>query len=113
MAKKFGKFLLVAAVATAAAAGTYYYMQKKGVKLPDFDVDEDDDYDDFSEDVDVDETPRSYVSLNSAGETVTEDAEEEPLFEESCEGEGDFTPLAEQLAEKNDEQVEEFFDEEV
>lgn len=110
MAKKFGKFLLVAAVATAAAAGTYYYMQKKGVKLPDFDVDEDDDYDDFSEDVDVDETPRSYVSLNPTSEPAAEG--EEPLFEEANAGEGDFTPLAEQLMEKSEEQVEEFFDEE-
>ena len=112
MAKKFGKFLLVAAVATAAAAGTYYYMQKKGIKLPDFDVNDDDDFDDFSEDVDVEEAPRSYVSLNSVGETVAEEAE--PLFEETQagEGEGDFTPLAEQLMEKKDETVEEFFDEE-
>lgn len=111
MAKKFGKFLLVAAVATAAAAGTYYYMQKKGIKLPDFDVNDDDDFDDFGEDEDFDEMPRSYVSLNPTVEAVSEDGEE-PLFEEAGEGEGDFIPLAEQLAEKKDETVEEFFDEE-
>lgn len=110
MAKKVGKFLLVAAAATAAAAGTYYYMQKKGVKLPDFDVDEDDDYDDFEQEDEVDATPRSYVSLNPTSEPATEG--EEPLFEEASAGEGDFTPLAEQLMEKKDEQVEEFFDEE-
>ena len=49
MAKKFGKFLLACAVVTAAAAGTYYYMQKKGIKLPDFDVNDDDDFDEFME----------------------------------------------------------------
>lgn len=111
MAKKFGKFLLGCAVVTAAAAGAYYYMQKKGIKLPDFDVNDDDDFDDFSEDVDFEEAPRSYVSLNPTSEAVSEEGEE-LLFEEAGEGEGDFTPLAEQLAEKKDETVEEFFDEE-
>jgi len=110
MAKKFGKFLLGCAVVTAAAAGAYYYMQKKGIKLPDFDVNDDDDFDDFDEDVDVEESPRTYVSLNPVGETAAE--AEEPLFEETEAAEGDFTPLAEQLMEKKDETVEEFFDEE-
>ena len=112
MAKKFGKFLLVDAVATAAAAGAYYYMQKKGVKLPDFDVDEDDDFDDFEDELEEEETARSYVSLNPANESVTAEGEE-PLFEEESAAEGDFTPLAEQILEKKDEQVEEFFEEEV
>ena len=119
MAKKFGKFLLTTAAIAAAAAGAYYYIQKKGIKLPEFNFDfDDDDFDEFDEDEDFDELPRSYVTLTPNDDFVVEetgaDAEEgdELLFEEAGASESDFIPLAEQLAEKKDEQIEEFFDEE-
>lgn len=68
MSKKFGKFLLFSAVAGAAAYGTYQYLQKKDDNSSSGkSEDTDDDFDDFSEDLDEEETatkPRSYVSLN-------------------------------------------------
>ncbi len=68
MSRKFGKFLLFSAIAGAAAYGAYYYLQSKekapvGTK----NNDADDDFDDFSEDLDEEIPPakeRSYVSLN-------------------------------------------------
>ena len=102
MAKKFGKFLLFTAALGGAAAAAYYYFQKKDA---DNLVLEDDDYDDFSEDLeDEAEADKKYVSL-------TPDKEE------------DFVPLdkvakPEDKAEeskgndKNGADVEEFFDEE-
>ncbi|MBQ7955276.1 MAG: hypothetical protein IJ282_05950 [Lachnospiraceae bacterium] len=109
MAKKFGKFLLFTTVAAAAAAGAYYYFKKKSDEESFSDL-EDEDYDDFSEDLDEEETPRSYVQLN-LDETATANTEDD--FEEIENGsEGDFAPLADQLQEKKDEQVEEFFGEE-
>lgn len=103
MAKKFGKFLFVTTALASAAAAAYYFLQKKDGSdaFP-----EDDDYDDFSEDLEEDaETPHSYVPLNSeAG------SENSPGGESS-----DFTPLAEtvsQAQDRTEETVEEFFDEE-
>lgn len=103
MAKKFGKFLLVTTALASAAAAAYYYLQKKDGSDA---SPEDDDYDDFSEDLEEEaEAPHSYVPLNS--ETA---AESSPAEEET-----DFTPLAEtvsQAQERTEETVEEFFDEE-
>lgn len=68
MSKKFGKFLLLSAVAGAAAYGTYYYLKsKEATSSPEKEAEGDDDFDDFSEDLDDDATmtkERSYVSLN-------------------------------------------------
>lgn len=104
MAKKFGKFLLFTATAAATAAGVCYLLKKKAEKDAVLEI-EDEDYDDFSEDLDETE-PRSYVQLDSA------DAEDDFLEETENAGDGDFSPLAEQLQEKNNEQVEEFFGDE-
>lgn len=72
MAKKFGKFLLGAAILGGAAAAAYYYLQKKDtVTLPQEESDAD--YDDFSEE--KEETPcRNYVQLNP--EVAADTAEE-------------------------------------
>lgn len=68
MSRKFGKFLLFSAVAGAAAYGTYYHLKsKEGTPAPAKEADGDDDFDDFSEDLDDDTVvtkERSYVSLN-------------------------------------------------
>ena len=68
MAKKFGKFLLFTAVAGAAVYGAYQYLQNKERSTVLSGNDEDDDFDDFSEDLDEDlssaSKERSYVSLN-------------------------------------------------
>jgi len=68
MSRKFGKFLLLSAVAGAAAYGTYYYLKaKEGTPAPAKEAEGDDDFDDFSEDLDDDAgvtKERSYVSLN-------------------------------------------------
>lgn len=105
MAKKFGKFLLFTAAAAATAAGVYYFLKKKSGNNAIFEI-EDDDYDDFSEDLDEPE-PREYVQLDPGAPD-----EDDFLEETEGAGEGDFSPLAEQLQEKNNEQVEAFFDEE-
>ncbi len=72
MAKKFGKLVLLSALAGAAAAGTYYCLQKKQDD-PLKDIDAADDFDVFDDDFDdEDEAPgeahsnknRSYVSLD-------------------------------------------------
>lgn len=78
MAKKFGKFLLGAAVIGGAAVAAYMYLQKKGVVLatPE-NVDED--YDDFSEE--AEECPsRNYVPLTKS----TEDCAVEECASEEC-----------------------------
>ena len=102
MAKKFGKFVLFTAAASAACAGVYYYFQKKE-QLAAADDFEDEDYDDFSEDLDEDAN-RSYVSLNldeaPAEETVAEEAPFEKLSD-----------LVSDASETAEEKVEEFFDE--
>ena len=51
MAKKFGKLVLLSALAGAAAAGTYYCLQKKQDD-PLKDIDAADDFDDFDDDFD-------------------------------------------------------------
>lgn len=68
MSKRFSKFLLFSAMAGAAAYGTYCYLQKKEQTAPAKNAEEaDDDFDDFSEDLDEEagsSKERSYVSLN-------------------------------------------------
>lgn len=127
MAKKFGKILLFTAAIGTAAAAAYYYMQKKDSVV---DVPEDDDYDDFSEDLDAEtDSSRNYVSLNTEAkaegnespeegnaseEAKTSEAESDSEEKEESEGQDTFTPLTEQVKnaeEKAAESVEEFFDE--
>lgn len=102
MAKKFGKFLLFSAALGGAAAAAYYFFQKKDAdKL----VIEDDDYDDFSEDLeDEAESGKKYVSL-------TPDTEEGfvPLDKVAKPEDKD---KASKSSDKDDADVEEFFDEE-
>ena len=129
MAKKFGKFLLFTATASAVAAGVCYYLKKKSDDDLAFASDDEEDYDNFSEDLDNGDAARSYVSLSKETEPEAESAEEETAEESVSEEESikeetaeesvsvedaqnDFTPLADQVQEKKEEQVEEFFDEE-
>lgn len=108
MAKKLGKFMLVTAAIGTAAAAAYYYLQKKDTSST---VPEDEDYDDFSEDLDeAPDSARSYVPLTPE----TKNAEETKGADET-EKKDSFTPLTETVAhavEKTEETVEEFFDEE-
>lgn len=106
MAKKFGKFLLFTAAAATTAAGVCYYLKKKSENENLYEV-EDEDYDDFSEDLDAES--RSYVQLDPG---TASEKDDDFLEETENVGDGDFSPLAQQLQEKNNEQVEEFFDEE-
>ena len=114
MAKKFGKFLLFTAAVSGAAAAAYYYLRKKDTDNATL---EDEDYDDFSEDLDEDpESARNYVALKSepAAENSSK-ADDQVTAEDSADKESVFTPLTEQVsqvAEKAEESVEEFFDEE-
>lgn len=112
MAKKFGKFLLFTAAVGAAGAAAYYYMQKKDAALLD---ETDEDYDDFSEDVD-DSASRTYVPLSH--ENAPEQETDASAPEDGSKQDNFFTPLAEKVAqaaetakEKAAETVEEFFDE--
>lgn len=106
MAKKFGKFLLFTAATAAACAGVYYYLQNKEKFSADYNGDEDEDYDDFSDDLDDADSNRSYVSLtpenNAAGEQAS--SQEEAPFEK-------LSSLVADAADKAEEKVEEFFDE--
>lgn len=111
MAKKFGKFLLFTAAVGAAGAAAYYYMQKKDAALLN---ETDEDYDDFSEDVD-DSASRTYVPLSHENAPEQETA---AAPAESASKDNFFTPLAEKVSqaaetvkEKAEETVEEFFDE--
>ncbi len=63
MAKKLGKFLLFSAAVGAVAGSAYYYFQHKDSIRKDIPLDSDDDYDDFSEDLDAD-CNRNYVDLD-------------------------------------------------
>lgn len=115
MAKKFGKVLLLTAAAASAVAAVYYYMQKKDAAQP---IVEDEDFDDFDEDLDVDTFSTNYVSLTPGCSECSTDTQSE-CDECECEEGSQFTPLAEQVAtaaesaaETVEETVEEFFDEE-
>ncbi len=114
MAKKFGKFLLLTAAVGTAAAAAYYYVRKKD-GISSVIQDDDEDYDDFSDDLDdASETAsRNYVALNREGQSA---AAESNVSAPDKESDTEFTPLAEQIAqtdeEKMEKSVEEFFDEE-
>ena len=105
MAKKFGKFLLFTAAVSSAVAAAYYFLQKKDSADT---TPEDEDYDDFSEDLDAASgSSPNYVSL-----TPESSHDETSASQEQKEG---FTPLSEtvaQAAENVETAVEEFFDEE-
>jgi len=112
MAKKFGKFVLFTAAAAAAGAGVYYYLKNKEALASDFD-EEDEDYDDFSDDLE-DETNRSYVALSHDG-AASEDAAVAEADAEEVTEEAPFEKLSSivsDAAETAEEKVEEFFDEE-
>lgn len=97
MAKKFGKFLLGMAALGGAAAAAYYYLQKKNaISLTPESMDED--YDDFSDELDETAT-RNYVQLNAETACEEENVEETTSEEENTEAAAA-------------EAVEEFFDEE-
>lgn len=105
MAKKFGKFLFFTAAVGAAAAAAAYYLQKKDL-LNLGDRFDDEDYDDFSEDLDEEsEGSRNYVPLNTGSKQNGE----------SESNSDSFTPLAEKaptvMPEKAEATIEEFFDE--
>lgn len=111
MAKKFGKVLLFTAAAAAACAGVYYYFQNKEKFSANFNGDEDDDYDDFSDDLEDTEANRSYVALShenspegTASPADQDASKEDAPFEK-------LSSLVSDAAEKTEEKVEEFFDE--
>ena len=120
MAKKFGKLLVFSAVIGSAIGAVCYFARKKNAEA---DIAEED-YDDFSEDEETkSDDSRSYVPLtpDAQPETAGEEApageasEESPGKEAAAAEESGFTPLSEQVAEtaqKAEETVEEFFDEE-
>lgn len=110
MAKKFGKFLLFTAAVGGAAAAAYYYFQKKDSNDQ---LTEDEDYDDFSEDLDDEaDSDKKYVSLTPDKKDSEKEADDEKK--------DTFVPLDQvaQTVEKTekddtaDPEVEEFFDEE-
>ena len=123
MAKKFGKLLLFSAAIGSAIGAVYYFARKKNAEQDSAE----EDYDDFSEEAEKkDSDSRSYVPLTPEGEAGEE--KEEKAEEPSPAGQADstpdasdapasqdgFTPLAEQVAataQKAEETVEEFFDE--
>ncbi len=64
MAKKLGKLFLFSAAVGAVAGSAYYYLQhRNSIVKSDIPSEEDDDFDDFSEDLD-EEPERSYVDLD-------------------------------------------------
>ena len=81
MAKKFGKFVLTVTALGAAAVGAYYYLQGKEKPAKPVAYD-DDDFDDFSEDLDEEPEERTYVTLTpeKVTETVKKAAEEAKDF---------------------------------
>ena len=124
MAKKFGKLLLVSAAIGSAIGAVYYFARKKDAERDSAE----DDYNDFSEENEKESDSRSYVPLNPEGQAEGKEsaapAQEEAPADSNCAaqdtsdasaGQDGFTPLAEQVADtaqKAEESVEEFFDEE-
>ena len=112
MAKKFGKVLLFATAVAAAGAGIYYYLNKEKFS-PEYNGEEDDDYDDFGNESDKEDNSRSYVALNHEN-APAEDKEEAPVKEEATadapaeeKEAADEAPKAEEPAEKEDAPFEE------
>lgn len=113
--KKFGRFLLFSAAVGAVAAGAYYYFQNKE-KISNDDFDEDDDFDDFSEDLDsesahTDPAERSYVSLDLNNENASS-SESGKTAENDSAGTKEALTNLEKAAESAKAKVEEFFNEE-
>ena len=114
MAKKFGKFLLATAAIGTAAVAAYMYLQKKDSSMSQ--SHEDDDYDDFSDDLEDEDSTRTYVSLTRDFSETEQNASSESEQSDSSESEqSDFTPLSEQVNQTPEEALEasseEFFDE--
>ena len=114
MAKKFGKFLLATAAIGTAAVAAYMYLQKKDSSMSQ--SHEDDDYDDFSDDLEDEDSTRTYVSLTRDSSETEQNASSESEQSDSSESEqSDFTPLSEQVNQTAEEDLEasseEFFDE--
>lgn len=123
MAKKIGKLLLFSAAIGSAIGAVCYFARKRNAEHDSAE----EDYDDFSEEEAKDDDSRSYVPLAPEGQTeepaqaagpeepaCTDSAEECPDKKEEAAGQDGFTPLAEQVtetAQKAEETVEEFFDE--
>ncbi len=99
MAKKFGKFLLFTAAVTTGAAAAYYYLKQKDAQNAAL-LNEDEDYDDFSESYDEDlDSSRNYVTLPQEAPAEADDA-------------STFVPLSDTVESRTEDTVEEFFDEE-
>ena len=122
MAKKIGKLLLFSAAIGSAIGAVCYFARKRNAEHDSAE----EDYDDFSEEEAKDDDSRSYVPLTPEGQTeepaqaagpeepACTDSEECPDKKEEAAGQDGFTPLAEQVtetAQKAEETVEEFFDE--
>ena len=106
MAKKFGKFLLFTAAVGSAAAAAYYYFRKKDAE---YDLIEDEDYDDFSDDLNDDaDTSKNYVTLTPDADTAEEEKKDSfvPLNQVA-----QSTKANKNETEKSETEVEEFFDE--
>ncbi len=109
MAKKLGKFLLGMAAIGGAAAAAYYYLQKKDAVTITPECD-DEDYDDFSDELD-ETSSRNYVQLNK--EVVEEAAAKVAETAESTEEViTDVADAVEEAVDTAEAVVEEFFDEE-
>ena len=124
MSKKFAKLLVFSAAIGSAIGAVYYFARKKDAERDSAE----DDYDDFSEENEKESDSRSYVPLNPEGQAEGKEsaapAQEEAPADSNCAaqdtsdasaGQDGFTPLAEQVADtaqKAEESVEEFFDEE-
>ncbi len=115
MAKKFGKFLMVTAALGAVAAGAYYYLRGKD-KLVDDEFDDDDDFDNFDEDLDEEDSSkqtdanRNYVDLDLE-KSKAEDFKE-GLDAAKVEAADKVVGAAKETAAKVENKVEEFFDDE-
>lgn len=115
---------MVSAAIGSAIGAVYYFARKKDAERDSAE----DDYDDFSEENEKESDSRSYVPLNPEGQAEGKEsaapAQEEAPADSNCAaqdtsdasaGQDGFTPLAEQVADtaqKAEESVEEFFDEE-
>ena len=99
---KLGKFLLATAAIGTAAAAAYYYFKKKDAACT-VSGENDEDYDDFSDDLDT-EAQRNYVPLN-LDSTAAQSTAEEMVFEEADTAVTETETVADA--------VEEFFDEDL
>ncbi len=115
MAKKFGKFLMVTAALGAVAAGAYYYLRGKD-KLVDDEFDDDDDFDNFDEDLDEEDSSkqtdanRNYVDLDLEKSKAEEF--KEGLDAAKVEAADKVVGAVKETAAKVENKVEEFFDDE-